>query len=128
MPKVVDADAQQREIRRAVRKVFARRGVVGTGLARVAEAAGMGRSSLYHYHRDKASLVRDLVRDLLAEEEALFRAVAAAEGSSRQRLERLAAGLPVLFGRWKSVVPLLVELRARDARLFRPFFRRIQRA
>ena len=69
MPKVVDTAVQRREIRRAARRVFARRGVASTGLTHVAEAAGMGRSSLYHYYADKASLVRDLTRELLAEEE-----------------------------------------------------------
>ena len=73
MPKIVDARAQRGEIRRAARRVFSRRGVAGTGLAHVAEAAGMGRSSLYHYYADKASLLRDLVRDLLAEVESFHR-------------------------------------------------------
>ncbi len=72
MPKVVDPHAQRRQIRRAARDVFSRRGLAGTGLAQVADAAGMGRSSLYHYYPDKESLVRDLIRDLLAAEESLF--------------------------------------------------------
>ena len=50
------------------------------GMAQVAEAAGMGRSSLYHYYPDKESLVRDLVRDLL-------------EARDERRLGRLQAKL-----------------------------------
>ncbi|NNL67364.1 MAG: TetR family transcriptional regulator, partial [Myxococcales bacterium] len=38
MPKQVDAVEQRRTIRRAARRVFARRGVHGTGLAHVATA------------------------------------------------------------------------------------------
>jgi AcrR family transcriptional regulator len=125
MPKVVDAEAQRIEIRRAARDVFARHGVAA-GLAQVAEAAGMGRSSLYHYYGDRASLVRDVVRDLLAREEALFSA--AGEASPQARLDALAAALPALFEEWSAIGRLLLELRSRDARLFRGFFRRIRRA
>jgi AcrR family transcriptional regulator len=127
MPKVVDATRQRRDIRRAARSVFARRGV-GAGLAQVAEAAGMGRSSLYHYYPDRASLVRDIVRDLLAEEQRLFDRVADAPGSPLARLDLLAAALPALLDEWAAVGRLLLELRSRDARLFRPFFRRIRAA
>ena len=128
MPKVVDSGLQRCEIRQAARRVFARRGVAATGLAQVAEAAGMGRSSLYHYYPDRTALVRDLLRDLLAEEEALFVGVASGEGSPMARLERLAAGMPALFGEWAMVGRLLLELRSSDARLFRPYLRRMRDA
>jgi AcrR family transcriptional regulator len=128
MPKVVDSGAQRREIREAARRVFARHGVAATGLAQVAEAAGMGRSSLYHYYPDRTALVRDLVRDLLAEEEALFVGVASGEGSPLARLEALAAAMPALFEEWAMAGRLLLELRSSDARLFRPYLRRIREA
>ncbi len=127
LPKLVDAEVQRREIRRVARGVFARRGL-GSGLAQVAEAAGMGRSSLYHYYSDKRALVRDILRDLLDREEALFARAVEEPGSPMLRLEGLAAALPALFREWSSVGRLLLELRSRDARLFRPFFRRIRAA
>ena len=89
MPKLVDARVQRAEIRDAARRVFSRRGVAGTGLAHVAAAAGMGRSSLYHYYPDKASLLRDLVRDLLREEEAIFLDALRGAGAPLERIERL---------------------------------------
>jgi len=127
MPKVVDAAAQRLEIRRAARLVFARRGVAGTGLAHVADAAGMGRSSLYHYYPDKEALLRDLVRDLLAEEERLFDAALDGHGSALARIDRLGAELTGVFDEWVSAGRLLSELRTRWAGLFRPFFRRVRR-
>lgn len=128
MPRIVDPAEQRREIRDAARRVFARRGVRGTGLGHVADAAGMGRSSLYHYYPDKATLVRDLLRDLLAREEALFESVSRGEGRPIDRIETLASVLPAAFEEWAVAGRLLVELRASDARLFRPFFRRIRGA
>jgi len=128
MPKVVDGAEQRREIRNAARRVFAQRGVRGTGLTHVAEAAGMGRSSLYYYYPDKGALVRDLLRDLLAGEEALFVGAARAPGSPRARLDALAGALPAAFEEWTQVGRLLAELRATDARRFRRFFHRIRTA
>jgi AcrR family transcriptional regulator len=127
MPKLVDAAAQRREIRRAAQRVFARCGVAGTGLAHVAEAAGMGRSSLYHYYSDKEALLRDLVHDLLAEEERLFDAAIDGEGSALARINRLTAQLAGVFDEWATAGRLLTELRTRWADPFRPFFRRARR-
>jgi AcrR family transcriptional regulator len=127
MPKIVDTTAQRREIRGAARRVFARRGVAGTGLAHVAEAAGMARSSLYHYYPDRAALVRDLVGDVLAEEEALFASALRGAGTPLERIERLAGLLTGVFEAWAAIGPLLFDLWSRNARRFRPFFRRIRR-
>ncbi len=127
MPKVVDTAEQRRGIRRAARRVFARRGIAGTGLTHVAEAAGMGRSSLYHYYPDKRTLVRDLVRDVLAEEEALFATSLRAPGTPLERIERLTEALTGLFDDWSDVGRMVFDLWARDGSRFRPFFRGIRR-
>jgi AcrR family transcriptional regulator len=126
MPKIVDPKRQRSAIRRAARRVFAERGVRATGLAHVARAAGMRRSSLYHYYADKAALVRDLTREILAEEEALFEAAAHADGSPLDRLERLAADATRLFDAWAAVGRVLFDLRMLEGRRFRLFFRRIR--
>ena len=92
MPKLVDRVEQRREIRRAARHVFARRGVAGTGLTHVAEAAGMGRSSLYHYYPDKAALMRDLLREVMTEEDCR------AMDSSAARFFCIAETIPLKYG------------------------------
>jgi AcrR family transcriptional regulator len=126
MPKLVDRVEQRREICDAARQVFARRGVAGTGLTHVAEAAGMGRSSLYHYYPDKAALMRDLLREVMTEEESFFAAVVEGEGTPLERAERLARALASMFEKWVSVARMLFDLRLRETRGFRPFFRRIR--
>jgi AcrR family transcriptional regulator len=126
MPKLVDPAEQRRQILAAARRVFAERGLEGTGLAHVAAAAGMGRSSLYHYYPDQAALVRDLLRDLLAEEEALFCAALEGDGSPRRRLEGFLRAQLGWFDAWCQVAPLVFDLRARHTRLLRPFFNRIR--
>lgn len=127
MPKIVDAAAQRRQIRRAARHVFARRGVARTGLAQVAERAGMGRSTLYHYYPDKAALVRDLARDLLQGEAELFNAALQGKGSPLERSERLMDPLTGIFGTRAALGRLVYDLRTLDAGPFRAFFRRARR-
>lgn len=127
MPKIVDAAAQRRQIRLAARRVFARRGVARTGLAQVAERAGMGRSTLYHYYPDKAALVRDLARDLLQGEAELFNAALQGKGSPLERSERLIHPLTGIFGAWAALGRLVYDLRTLDAGRFRAFFRRARR-
>ena len=126
MPKLVDRVEQRREIRSAARRVFARHGIAGTGLTHVAEAAGMGRSSLYHYYPDKAALMRDLVREVMTEEESFFAALVGGEGTPIERAERLARGLAGMFEKWSAVARMLFDFRLRETRGFRPFFRRIR--
>ncbi len=126
MPKIVDSEEQRRAIRRAAQSVFTRHGIRGTGLAHVAKAAGMGRSSLYHYYPDKESLVRDLLAELLAEEEAVFAAVANGEGTSLQRIERLIRALMALLEPWSAIGRMVLELRASETRHFRGLFKRIR--
>ncbi len=128
MPKIVNREDQRRTIRTAARRVFARRGVEAVGLVHVARAAGIGRASIYHYYRDKASLVRDLVRDLLAEEELLFvKALRDTSGSPLRRIEQLTGDLTELFADWATLGRMIVDLWSTSGARFKPFFRRVQR-
>ncbi len=126
MPKRVDATAQRRQILLTARDVFARRGLEGTGLTHVAEAMGMGRSSLYHYFPDKRTLVRSLIREQMAEEEALFAAALAGDGSPLQRIASLVGSQVEIFDAWRATAGLTLDLWSRHAARFRPFFRRLR--
>lgn len=127
MPKIVDAAQQRREICGAARRVFARRGVAGTGLSHVAEAAGMGRSSLYHYYPDKQALLGDLVKQVLDDELAVFLEVLRGGGTPRERIERLTEVLVALFDDYAEAFRMVLDLRLRDAGRFGPFLRRVRR-
>ena len=126
MPKLVDTAVQRREICEVARQVFAKRGLNGTGLTHVAEAAGMGRSSLYHYFPDKASLLRELVRDQLEVEETLFHAALEGNESPLDRILGLMEAQVELFHSWRHTASLTVEMWSTQSSRFRPFFRRIR--
>ena len=127
MPKVVDESEKRRQIRRAARRVFSKRGLIGTGLAHVAAAAGTSRANLYNYYPDQAALVRDLADELLAEEDALFLAALEEEGGPLERIERLTGAVTELFERWANVGPLLLQIWANEPRRVRPALRGVRK-
>jgi AcrR family transcriptional regulator len=56
-------DDKRRRILDAALQVFAARGYEGTSVPDVADAAGVGTGTLYHYFRDKEALVNEVYRD-----------------------------------------------------------------
>lgn len=127
MPKVVDHESLRHQIRAAALDVFAARGVKGTGLAHVADAMGIGRSSLYHYYSDKTALVSDIAGDLLAQEAEMFHAAATDSGSVSARLNTLISRLAKVLDEWAAVGPAVLDLRSVTSAQFRRFYRRIRR-
>lgn len=122
----MDAVVQREDIRAAARKVFGQRGVRGTGLTHVAKAAGMGRSSLYHYYPDKSSLLNDMVREMLEQERLMFRACLSGEGEPIERIERLAKACAALFPEWAAFGRMIIDLRLEDTKLLRGYFRSLR--
>jgi AcrR family transcriptional regulator len=68
--------------------LFARRGFAGIGLAEVAEAVGLGKSSLFHHFRSKVQLYAAVVGRILGRIERELTRVLAEGGSPSQRLDR----------------------------------------
>jgi len=124
MPKIVDIPAQRREILKAAKEVFARKGVEGTGMTHVAEATGMGRSSLYHYFKDKDMLVAALIQELMQQEEDQFRAALEnGTGSPLERITELIGKQVDTFDEWRKMAGLTLDLWSRHQQKLRPFFR-----
>jgi AcrR family transcriptional regulator len=108
MPKVVAVEQKRQEILAAAAATFARSGYRAS-LDRVAERAGMGKSSLYHYFPTRAALWNALVDDLLRQEAGVFASVLSSQGTPSERLQRLLESLAVLFGEWCQAGPLVLE-------------------
>jgi AcrR family transcriptional regulator len=120
VPKIVDHEAQRAELRSAARAVFAERGVTRTGLVHVAERAGMGRASVYHYYPDKEALVADVTRELLAEETRLFERASSAAGSALERIVAVASTVTELYELWGDHGGVILESWCRDLETLRP--------
>ena len=63
MPKIVDRDARQREIARAVLRVVAREGVRGVTIREAAHEAGWSTGVIHHYFGDKQGLLVGAVNE-----------------------------------------------------------------
>ena len=66
MPKVVDKEAKKLEILNAAIKVFAKNGVVKTKMAEIAQAAGIGKGTIYEYYRSKEEIFHEAFIQILA--------------------------------------------------------------
>jgi AcrR family transcriptional regulator len=72
----------------AAEALFARRGYAGVGLSEVAEAVGLGKSSLFHHFRNKAQLYAAVTARILTRIEGRLVRSLAAGGDPVARLER----------------------------------------
>jgi len=61
-PKALDYEDRKLEILRAAAVMFARKGYNETLLDDIAEQCGIGKSSLYHYHRSKHAILYGLIK------------------------------------------------------------------
>lgn len=64
-PKMVDKQAKRQDILEAAMKVFARKGVAHTKMADVAEAAGIGKGTIYEYFRSKDDIFAEAFRHFM---------------------------------------------------------------
>lgn len=107
IPAAAEPQASRDRILDAAEELFARRGFAGVGMREVADAAGLGKSSVFHHFPTKAELYMEVAVRLLA--------------GIEQRLTRsLAAGGPPL-ARLDRCLDCLIDVLAEDhfcARLF----------
>lgn len=128
MPKFVDVLEKRREILGAAVKVFSRHGYRGTSLQRVAGAAGMGKSSIYHYFPTRDALFSGLVHHLLEHEIELFTRALEDQGPPAERLRSLIDGVLGLFDEWAKAGPLVIDClrEQRGRRAVRRTFERVR--
>jgi len=89
MPSPATAELSPRDkIIDAAEVLFARRGFAGVGLSEVAEAAGLGKSSLFHHFKSKVDLYAAVVGRILDQIDLRMTRVLAAGGDPLTRIDR----------------------------------------
>ena len=58
-PKIIDKQAKKQEILKIAMKVFAQKGVANTKMADVADAAGIGKGTIYEYFKSKEDILHE---------------------------------------------------------------------
>ncbi|WP_066332310.1 TetR/AcrR family transcriptional regulator [Azohydromonas lata] len=82
-------DEQREAILSRAARLFAERGYPATSMNQVAEAAGLSKSTLYHYYRDKYTLLVNIVEGHVSKLELLVDEVAGENLTAEQRLREL---------------------------------------
>lgn len=127
MPKRVDHEARRKEILAAAVRVLARDGTLNQGLVAVAEEAGMKRAAMYHYYRDRESLLDDVAATLLENEEGAFAAALTAEGGAAERITELARAVGARFDEWAELGGALLEIWSRNPERVRTLLRALRK-
>jgi len=80
---------QRRAILDQAAQLFARQGYSATSMNQVAQACGLSKATLYHYYRDKYSLLVSIADEHVSRLQGLVDAVPSREPTPRVRLEQL---------------------------------------
>jgi TetR/AcrR family transcriptional regulator len=84
----VEEPNSREKILEVAEALFARRGFSGVGMREVADAAGLGKSSLFHHFRSKAQLYLAALARALGRIEERFEPVLSVPGGPLERLDR----------------------------------------
>lgn len=84
-PRSADYEAKRKRILEVAAPLFARHGYDRTSLAMIGAAAGVAKSLVYHYYRDKDAVLADLLRRHLEELVAAVEAAAAPDARPPER-------------------------------------------
>jgi TetR/AcrR family transcriptional regulator len=82
-------DEQHKAILAQAARLFARQGYPATSMNQVAEACGLSKATLYHYFRDKYSMLVSIADEHVSHLQALVRESVTPGASPRQQLEQL---------------------------------------
>jgi AcrR family transcriptional regulator len=93
----------------AAEALFARRGYAAVGMSEIAEAVGLGKSSLFHHFPAKAQLYAATVDRILRAMEAALTAALAAGGTPVERLDRWVDTIADLLGAHPASARLLLR-------------------
>jgi TetR/AcrR family transcriptional regulator len=107
-PAVVEV-ASRDKILDAAEDLFARRGFAGIGMREVAEAAGLGKSSLFHHFRSKAELYAAVVGRILEIFDRRLTGALAAGGDPLARFDRWIDTLIDTFAQHPTSARLLLR-------------------
>ena len=110
MPALQPVEFPSREkILEAAEPLFARRGFAGVGLSEVAEAAGLGKSSLFHHFKSKVALYAAVVGRLMDEIDSRMTRALATGGDPLARIDRWLDTLIDFLGENPSHARLLLR-------------------
>jgi AcrR family transcriptional regulator len=113
-------ELRENQIKEAALKLFSEKGFYGTTITQIAEAAGLGKGTIYWYWKSKEELAFSLVEDMLSAFLELIEAAREEEGGFEERFAKLLKGVAELYVVEKEHCRLLWKFRADRHYIFDP--------
>lgn len=89
MPRIVDKEQKKAEILQIAMQVFARKGVVKTKMIDIAQAAGIGKGTIYEYFRSKEEIFTEAFNSMFSAIESSLIDSIASVADPVEKLDRL---------------------------------------
>jgi AcrR family transcriptional regulator len=113
-------ELRENQIKEAALKLFSEKGFYGTTITQIAEAAGLGKGTIYWYWKSKEELAFSLVEDMLSNFLELIEAARDEGGGFEERFAELVKGVAELYVVEKEHCRLLWKFRADRHYIFDP--------
>jgi TetR/AcrR family transcriptional regulator len=111
-------ELRERQIKEAALRLFSEKGFHNTTITQIAEAADMGKGTIYWYWKSKEELAFSLVSDMLKDFLALIEEARDSEGPAAGRFEALVSRVAELYYRETDYLRLLWKFRADRSYIF----------
>jgi len=115
-------ELREKQIKDAALKLFSDKGFHDTTITRIAEAAGLGKGTIYWYWKSKEELAFSLVEDMLSAFLDLIEKSREGEGDFLTKLEKLVQDVANLYVEEKEHCRLLWKFRADRHYIFEPAY------
>ena len=116
-------EIREKQIKQAALRLFSERGFHNTTITQIAEAAELGKGTIYWYWRSKEDLAYSLVSDMLRDFLALIEEARNAEGPVLERFNDLVSKVAELYYRETDYLRLLWKFRVDRGYIFSEEYR-----
>lgn len=111
---------REKQIKQAALRLFSEKGFHHTTITQIADAAELGKGTIYWYWKSKEDLAFSLVEDMLRDFVRLIEAARDAEGPAVERFRNLVAEVAELYYRETEYLRLLWKFRVDRHYIFSP--------
>jgi len=111
-------ELREKQIKEAALKLFSEKGFHNTTIAQIAEAADLGKGTIYWYWKSKEELAFSLVEDMLQDFVRIIEGARDGEGTVVERFQRLVAEVAQLYERETEYLRLLWKFRVDRSYIF----------
>jgi AcrR family transcriptional regulator len=116
-PKIIDKEAKKMEIIHAAIQVFARKGLVKTKMTDIAEAAGIGKGTIYEYFRSKDEIFQSGFKKFFSEiEQDISKVTSATDNPVEQMRLLVSSYLKTLYKYGSEHVSIIMHFWAEGIR------------